>query len=260
MKRIILFRFHKLPLVCKNRLKLLRKYNPHIKIYGLYGGKQKDLSLMRKYLKEDLLNIFNLPEDKKWKWLNSDFALRAWFINYGKNIDFDILYLIEWDLIYFDSLKKIYKNIPPEGMALTGLTLLKNVQDRWSWTTEKPTKKEWLTLLSYVRKNFNYNKQPLASLGPGPVIPRKFLVEYSKIEVQKLAHDELRLPLFAQIFGIKLFDTGFYKKWFDNGARKYFNCINKLIDLEIIKRELNKENGIKVFHPYRKILSEEIFN
>ena len=229
-------------------------------MYGLFGGKQKDLPSMNYYLKDYLLNIFFLRENKTWKWQNSDLAVRSWFINYGKNIDFDLLHLIECDIIYFDSLEKIYKNIPPDGMALTGLTLLKNVQDRWDWITEKPTRREWLTLLSYVIKKFNYNRQPLASLGPGPVIPRKFLEEYSKIEVLKMAHDELRFPLFAQIFGINLFDTGFYKKWFDNEVKKYFNCVNKPIDLEIIKRELNKKNRIRVFHPYRKMLPKEFFN
>ena len=122
MKRIILFRFHKFPLVCKNRLKLLKKYNPHIKIFGIFGGKQKDLPSISKYLKVDLLNIFSLRENKTWKWQNSDLAIRSWFINYGKNIDFDLLHLIEWDLIYFDSQEQIYKNIPRRGMALTGLT------------------------------------------------------------------------------------------------------------------------------------------
>ena len=34
----ILFWFYKKPFVCRNHLLILKKYNPDLKIYGLYGG------------------------------------------------------------------------------------------------------------------------------------------------------------------------------------------------------------------------------
>jgi len=50
MKRIILFRFHTNVDICKNRLRLLKKYNPEVKIFGLFGGQERDLEKFQKIL------------------------------------------------------------------------------------------------------------------------------------------------------------------------------------------------------------------
>jgi hypothetical protein len=38
VKRLIVFRFHKAPLVCRSRIALLRRLNPDVPICGLFGG------------------------------------------------------------------------------------------------------------------------------------------------------------------------------------------------------------------------------
>ena len=137
-------------------------------------------------------------------------------------------------------------------MGLTALTPLKNIAHGWNWVSKEPAKSEWLKLLKYVKKHFKYNKEPYASLGPGSCLPKKFLDKYSAIHVPALSHDESRLPLFSQILGFKLIDTGFHKKWFDKEQNKKFDCGNPEISLKIIKEELKKKNGARAFHPYRK--------
>jgi hypothetical protein len=51
MKRIILFRYHANPLVCVDRLELLKKNNPDIPIYGIYGGIEEEFQLFKVKLK-----------------------------------------------------------------------------------------------------------------------------------------------------------------------------------------------------------------
>jgi hypothetical protein len=63
----------------------------------------------------------------------------------------------------------------------------------------------------------------------------------------------LRLPLFGQILGYKLYDTGFYKNWFNAKEEKVFNCMAQDISLPAITKELSKTKGRRIFHPYRKI-------
>lgn len=253
MKTVILFRFDREFDICKNHLDLIRYFNPSIEIHGLYGGEKGQRKICENVIGKELESIYSIPnESREWKWKNSDLALIDWYKKVGRNIDFDRLYFIEWDLVIFTSLDKAYKNIPPSFIGLTALNKLKNVEKKWDWTSQDPERSEWRSLLSYAKDNFEYSKEPYASLGPGPCFPRKFLEKYSKIDIPQLCHDELRLPLFAQILGFDLRDTGFYKSWFDKTESKFFNCIPKEISPVTIKKELSKRGGRRVFHPFRK--------
>jgi len=256
MQRIIIFRFHKFPLICANRLKLLKKLNSEIRIFGIYGGEDKDLPKFRRYLDKYLENIFVIKNKSSlWKWKNFDLALRDWFKQIGKNIDFDMAHIIEWDLILCKSLEEIYSEIDKNELGLTALIDLKLVENKWSWTSKEPSKSEWLKLLNFVEKKYGYSNKPNGSLGPGPCLPKKFIEEYSNVEVPELCNDELRIPLFAQVFNFKCKDTKFYKKWFDDEEKKYFNCVGRNIDIQTIRKE-RKNNGRQVFHPFRKIFND----
>lgn len=259
MKRIILFRFHKHPLICKNRLKILKKLNPKIPIYGLYGGDKKDFKKYEQILNKYLVNIYQIKgKSSFWKWKNSDFAIGKWYREIGKSVTFDMVYIIEWDLLLLSSINNIYRNIPVNSVGVTGLTELKNIEKKWLWTSKNPYKKERIKLLEFVKINFDYNKLSYASLGPGVCLPKNFLEKYSSIDVPDYCNDELRIPLFAQIFGFKLYDTGFYKSWFDVENEKTFNCMNKNIKTSIIEKELKNSKGVRVFHPYKKIFDKNL--
>lgn len=254
MKRIILFRFHKNLRVCKNRLELLKKFNPNISIYGLYGGKISDYKQFKTKLSPYLKNICCIKNrSKDWKWKNSDLAINLWYKKIGNSVPFDMLHIIEWDLLLLDALDKIYKKIPKNGIGLTALTLLQNVENKWSWTSNDPEKSEWSNLLNFAKKKFDYRQKPFASLGPGACLPKSFIEKYRSLEFPEICHDELRLPLFGQILKYKLYDTEFCKNWFDAKDEKIFNCMGKNIGSAAIKKEFDKPTGRRVFHPYRKI-------
>jgi hypothetical protein len=251
MQRIIIFRFHKDPGICTRRLRLLKKYNPEVPVFGLYGGRPGgvgEFGNLRSFV-EGVYSVENETSD--WKWKNSDLALRRWFESIGKNVDFDMLHLIEWDLLLFGGLDNIYRDIPSGVIGLTGLTDLENVRDEWAWTSREPYRSEWEKLLDYAASEHNYYQKPFASLGPGYCLPRAFLERYCTIDVPAICHDELRLPLFGQILGFELRDTGFYKKWFDKNEQRVFNCMDMEIGRGVIVDELQKPDGRRVFHPYR---------
>lgn len=253
MERIIIFRFHDNPAICTDRLRLIRKFNPGIAIYGIYGGdpeRMGDFAGLGKYF-ENLFSVANETAD--WKWKNSDLALRAWFGTVGKNIVFDMLHLIEWDLLFFDSIDVLYRDIPADALGLTALVPLDSVEKKWVWTSRDPYVSEWRQLLALARDGYGYSQKPMASLGPGCCLPRSFLERYCALDVPSLCHDELRLPLFGQVLGFKLCDTGFYKKWFDGDEHRFFNCLDMEIDPAVIVAELEKNGGRRVFHPFRKL-------
>lgn len=255
MERIILFRFHRELSVCKSRIEMLKELNPGIKIYGIFGGDNNDFPKVRDELSNCLDHVYRIPvDDPKWKWKNGDLALRLWYQDYGKDLSFDVLHMIEWDMLLLDSLPNIYKKIPIDGIGITALTDLEKIEKRWDWTSKEPSRSEWLKLLGIARDNFGYNKRPCASLGAGPCMPKSFLEKYSELDVPELCHDELRLPLFGQILGFNLYDTGFYTKWFDAEEERAFNAAGREVDLELIRKEIAKPKGRRVFHPCSKVI------
>lgn len=253
MKRIIVFRFHRSPVACKNRLQLLRLFNPDIKIYGLFGGNEMDFPKIRKKLGKDLEHIYCISgKSREWKWRNGDLALRLWYLDYGKDIAFDMIHFIEWDLIVLDSISQIYSHIPAEGIGLSGLIPLRDIENRWPWTAKEPYRSEWHKFYSLLKDKYQYDLEPYASIAIGACLPRLFLDKYSAADIPELCNDELRVTLFGQILGFKLYDTGFYK-WHDKEEEKYFNVEIRNIETKTIRKELKRLNGRRVFHPYRNV-------
>lgn len=257
METIALFRFHKEPAICKNHLEIFRKFNPKTKIYGLYGGKKEDIDNF-KCLEEYFKNIYVIPvDDPKWKWLHSDLAIRLWYRDVGKDIDFDSLAVIEWDMLVLDALENIYSHIPKETVGLTMPNLIKEVEDKWYWTSTEPHKSEWQELLKIAKEKYDYREEPYGCIAGGLYLPKQFLESFSKIDPPELTHDELRLPLFCQILGFKFMNTNLRTKWFNESEAKYFNANNEDIKISDIKSEFDKDNGRRIFHPIRKIINLE---
>jgi hypothetical protein len=251
-KSIIIFRFHKNPHICLNRLEILKFYNPDIPIYGIYGGNEDDFRQFDDLLHEHISGIYIIKNrDREWKWKNFDLALRDWYNNFGKHIDFDMAYVSEWDLPVFGSLKEIYAGISNGEVGLTGLIPLSSIENQWFWTAGTQ-RDEYIQLFEFAKDTYKYSKTPMASLGPGLCLPKSFLADYSAMTVPELCNDEIRVPLFAQISGYIIRDTGFFRDWHNPRERQYFNCDTQPIASDTIAGEL-KNGSRRVFHPFRDI-------
>lgn len=253
MKRIILFRFHTDAAVCRNRLELLKRHNPGVAIYGLFGGQETDLGKFQEALNPYLENVYRIREKSpSWKRTHGDLAMKLWYEEVGKMVSFDTIHYIEWDLLLLESLEKMYGHIPEKGIGLTSLIPLKNIEKQWFWLSEESLRAQWHRLLGFVKDKYGYSQEPFACEFPGACMPRGFLEEYSNADIPELCHDELRIPLFSQVFGFKLYDTRLCRKWFDEQEQGFFNCDSKEISLSTIAEELAKQSGRRAFHPFGK--------
>jgi hypothetical protein len=259
MNRIVLFYFHRHPLVCRNHLTLLRLFNPRLDMYGLYGGHDESFAFMRPFLGmllgRHIKHIYRIKgKPGLWKWRNTDLAVRLWYQEIGRKLDFDMLHLVQWDLLLLAPIPSLYAQIPKGAIGLSGLVELEKIRDRWYWTTDERANRSTEELFEHARRAFGYRGQPYACLGPGACLSRDFLERYAATPILELGHDELRIPLFAQIFGIEVCDTGFYRSWSDPRENEYFNADSREIDTAVILREIAKVNGRRSFHPFRRIL------
>ena len=107
--RIVLFRFHGRFNIYANHLALLRLFNPHDQVFGLYGGPEKHFAQASRL---PLDHVWAIPIDNSyWKWVNGDLAVRWWYREVGEKLRFDILHLIEWDLLLLNDVAQRFRHI-----------------------------------------------------------------------------------------------------------------------------------------------------
>jgi hypothetical protein len=276
MKIAILFWFYKEIDICKNRLALLRQNNPNIPIYGVYGG---DLSTVNDYkiqLDKLLDDFYAFPEDKdsQWKWLQGDLILTQWYRDRGKDLSWDTVVIVQWDMLVFGNIEHLFSMLKLDHILLSGLRPIKEVENDWLWVTPKIPKhrEQYFNFLEYVKKNYNYQQEPMGCIFIVVCLPRIFLEAYSKIDQPELGFIEYRIPMYAQIFDIPFCENHPFQAWWvdndpifqsNNIFQRTINLVkirlnpNPLnptrndISLIPIFRHLNTQSGSRVFHPYQ---------
>ena len=209
-KRIVVFRFHGNPDLCRSRLRLLRRLNPGVPVYGL--GERIGLA--------DEFADLHVIDDRaaEWKWKNGDLALARWFEAVGREVEFDVVHVVEWDLLLCAPLHELYGHVPVDGLALSGLRSMDSArEDGWS------------------------------CIFPGTALPRSFLADYADLDPPDVSNDEVRVPLVATALGYDCHDTGFHD-WTDEG-RRYFNGRGTAVPWSRVAAELADPGGRRAFHP-----------
>jgi len=251
----ILFWFYKKPAICKNRLEILRKHNPDMKIYGLFGGQQSEAKKFKQYLGEYLDDFYVSPsKDSRWKWINGDLMILDWYKKRGKKMDWDSIAVVQWDALVFVSLRKYFGNIKKGQILLSGLKVLdKATEMRWHWTRpDKKERKNYLNFLEYIRKKYGYAGKPLSCLFIFQIFPRIFFEKYLMVKNRAVGMLEYKVPIYANIFKIKFFKKDIGVWWFQKKSKKPLNAETLEISKNYIESELKKKNGWRIFHPYFK--------
>jgi hypothetical protein len=235
---------------------LLRRLNPGVPIHGIFGGTRMASRLGGHALVGLDANHASRKTDR-WNWQHGDLVLAEWYRRVGHEVPFDVLHLIEWDLLLLEPLDSLYARVPPQTVGLTALTPVSELEQEWTWLRRQESRHEWETLLDWARAQWGYDGVPQGCVAPGACFPRSFIEAYADVNPPSLCHDELRLPLFAQILGFPLADTGLRGAW--NGSRddEFFRFRDADVALSSIRAELAKPGGWRAFHPVRSRIGPE---
>jgi hypothetical protein len=251
--RIVLFHFYSLIDLCRSRVALLQLFNPGVRIFGLYGGPG---DMVREARALEACGIEHVHYDPRrlpaWNWKNTDLAVAGWYRDVGRSVSFDRLDVVQWDLLFFAPLDRVYPVVPKDAVALSGLVPLADVAHIWAWTVDERFAGESAAFVARIREQFGERVALYACVGPGYSLSQAFLERYVRLDVDDVGHDELRLPVFAQIVGVELVDTGFYPRWVDADVERTFNADAAEIDPSVVASELAQPYGRRVFHPCRE--------
>ena len=251
-KFIILYRYHKDFELVLQRIKLTKLIDPEIRVYGIFGGEYSKFNEAENYFSDYFENNYLIKvEDGTWKWLHADITYQMWYNDVGKDIDFDFVAVMEWDLLYLEKIENLFPSIKENEIHVSGLIPLKKISKCWYWTKLENHKK-YLTFKNQVEELYDKIPTEYAILGPGLCMPKSFLNDLSKIKLMDAyITDELKIPIWSQILGYNLVSNNFYRNWFSFFELKNFNANTINIDLKTIEKQLSKNNGRRAFHPFR---------
>jgi hypothetical protein len=204
-------------------------------IYGVYGGEKKDYKKFKSALRGLTDIIFWDEPDTDIKWRFSDESIMYWYRNLGKNLKFDILHTVEYDLVLLGSMEELYKYSDGDRhIYITALVELDKIIHRSNWfnNPEFP-----VTECKRLVKIFNekYGLKKLYScMAPGTTLTREYLEGYDTVDIPLIGFDEIRLPNIAQILEIPIKTSDFVRDWFDRTTINFrlFNTNNHIVDIK----------------------------
>lgn len=258
MKLAVLFWFYKDVEVCKNRLQILRKYNPDIQIFGLYGGDVAKADFFEKNLSPYLTDFFCFTGNQHpgWKWVNGDLMINHWFLERGNELEWDTITIIQADMVAIGSMPKLFEGLKKDEILLSSVRLVKEVEAWWYWV--KGRRELYDNFYKYMVKEMGYDAEPVCCQYVIVCLPKSFLSKYSKIENPELGFIEYRVPMYAQLFKtpFKIMDK-FNCWWGDDPAMAQVPQYKKVliadkvqIPLWVILWNLVRKKGSRIFHPY----------
>lgn len=177
MTSVVLFKFHQSFDVCRERVAMLRSFNPNIPVHALYGGPAGGRAAARAALGDLAVDIQQAPDrGADWAWLHNDLMTKQWYRTHGRDIEFDRVYEYDWDLLTAAPLSDIYPDTADDEIALcAAVQFTEEIEQRWVWTNRSES---FAQFMAYMGDTFGLRSLRWASLGPGPLLSRAFLEEF----------------------------------------------------------------------------------
>jgi len=254
MTSVVLFKFHQSFDVCRERVAMLRSFNPNIPVHALYSGPAGGRAAARAALGDLAVDIQQAPDrGADWAWLHNDLMTKQWYRTHGRDIEFDRVYEYDWDLLTAAPLSDIYPDTADDEIALcAAVQFTEEIEQRWVWTNRSES---FAQFMAYMGDTFGLRSLRWASLGPGPLLSRAFLEEFSRTEDIELVHGEISYPAYADALGFRVVNNNMRKSFLDRSEDRYFHCERGEIPFETIARELVKPDGRRAFHPVKYLVA-----
>jgi hypothetical protein len=254
----LLFWFYRDLPVCRNRLEGLRDRNPHTRIFGLYGGDPDDAERFRAELSPLLDDFwaFDVVAPSKWKWRHGDLMLAAWYENRGRDLDWDHVFVVQWDMLVLEPAATLLPALAPDEVLLSGVVPVAAHTGRWVWA-EGGHEPAYRGFLEMIQKEYGA-VEPLSCLFVIACLPRRLLAAYAELPDAEVGYIEYRLPTLASAVGLRLVNDERVDASQGPGAnarsagrrQSLLNGTKRAIHLPTILFEMNRRDGARLFHPY----------
>jgi hypothetical protein len=264
----VLFWFYRDVALCENRLRLIRRRNPGVPVFGLYGGPAAASAVFESRLHALLDDFWSYPDDAeaRWKWRNGDLVLTRWFAERGEQLEWDHVFVAQWDMVVTARLSQWLPAFDGEEMLVSGVRPVSEVESWWRWTRWEETRAEYDALLARVTEHYGPVDEPMCCQFIGLVVPRRFFACYRDIEDPELGFLEYKVPIYAQAFGIRLVPDAWFRPWWPEEPvtgpvrrrDQLMHAWGSSVRLPSMMAEALRPGGRRAFHPYRGVYPHDL--
>lgn len=237
--------------LCIEQIKVLRLFNPDIQIHGVFGGNDTHIEYYDE-LQTYLDSNWQHPEaNSYWKWISTDIMAIDWYEAFGKNLDWDYLYLMSWDLLLIEPLSNL---IPPQ--APDEIYIVPEVE---SFKRQRTWNNHWMGDNNGVFREFKRKLSHYFHLNPATIeeniqfvnsffwcCSREFIEALCPVIKNFPGMIEYRIPTLAPLLGFKTDTPENLKK---RDYLPFANTGKREIPTFTIINELEKQNPFPYYHP-----------
>jgi hypothetical protein len=259
----ILFWIYKDVDLCINRLRMLRRLNPELSIYCLYGGPLEAAEAFREGLEPWVhdFHVFSEERSPRWKWLQGDQLITNWYRERGVDLPWDTIFIAQWDLLMLSPLQELCAALEPEQLILPGLRCIRDVEHFWWWVRPGSSElEEYQRFSQALASSGLLPEDPLCCNFVAAALPRRFLDRYAAIPDPDGGFLEYKIPMYAQAWGMDFCRSHpFNPVW--TGERERGRVTTYLQTMHAEKQPIRRPTlllnavspwGSRVFHPYER--------
>lgn len=238
----------------------MRKFNSDALVYGLFGGDYNVAPEFQERLGNylDDFYIFDLKRDARWKYYHGDQMISHWYLERGRHLVWDTIFIAQWDMLVIGKLEILFENLKPGELLFSGLRPVREV-DPWWWHIREGSadRKVYFKFIDYVREVHNFQSDPLCGQFIVVCLPREFLDRYAKIQNPDLGFLEYKIPIYAQIYGTPFCMDHPYNPWWGDDPStqntqfwgRALNAEKKNVFLLVVSMHIIWPWGRRIFHP-----------
>lgn len=264
MRLGVVFWCYRDPVVCRNRLRVLRRRNPGLALYVLYGGPPAAAAAFEAALGPyaDDFYVHEGDEDAEWRWRNGDLMLARWHDRRGRHLAWDSVFVVQWDMVLTAPVGDILQPLEPGDMLLSGLRPLSEVAPWWHWLKDGRDAEYDAFFARLAREHPEHaDDVRWCCQFVGVVFPRPFLEAYAAVPDPELGFLEYKIPAYAQVFGVRLVPDETFRPWWaeepvDVPAPRWQRQLHAgmwELRLPLVLAEARRPGGRRLFHPYRHV-------
>jgi hypothetical protein len=260
----ILFWFYRDPALCADRLRLLKRYNAGVPIYGLYGGPPAEAGVFQRALAPwlDDFYAYAVEQSSAWKWRNGDLMIAEWFRARGHALAWDSVVVVQWDMLVLGDVRDLFADLGRDEILLSSLCPVEEVAAHWYWmrASQRKNHERFRAFQEHLRTSHGYDGPLYACLFLVVCLPRRFLDPFSRIEAPELGWIEYRVPTYANLFGVPLRRLERFDGWWHSApdARRTPRRERVLvatgsipsIPMRTVRYHLRRPGGARIFHPF----------
>ena len=266
MQPDVLFWFYKDFDVCADRLRTLRRLNPKVRVFGLYGGASGQVRAAKESLDGFLDDFYAFEEeqDARWKWRTGDLMIARWHRDRGCRLEWETLFVFQWDMVVLASLEELFPTLKPGEILLSGYRPLTEVESWWGWVQEYNARsyEDFRAFRVFLAEQLGYCGELFACQFIVACLPRRFMDKYVEIGPPEVGFLEYKFPTLAKVFGVPVCVDHPYRPWWAlepatrqaSASDRILNAAGDPVQFSTILDELSRPNGRRIFHPvYKKV-------